>query len=503
MLRSRPLPLALLLVWVPSLALAAPTPPPPSAHANNTADPPAPPSCSLPLLPPSRSPPPAPPAEPPPASLPRLPCVPPHAAILLSLLVTRGRSSNLLLPQECHTPDGAHALSAGPRPSLPPSAPPPPSPSVRRLALPGPHPSTLAPPPTKPPLPPPGRRLAPQGPFAPSAPTHAPAATSRAPAPPCAQPSPVLGLHHPPQPSSALGQLHLPRTSGSTPAPSLPPQRPWARSPGRLSSLRSSARATPSGPTRTAPLLLPGPEPPVGRAASPDYSPLSSPGSSPPLRPTAAAGRARPASRPGCSSDPLDANDWSIDPSPSPALLPHTRLRDGEGDDDPFYDLLDYDDPPRPRRRPLSPSARHDTGAPPSRRQRRRSALESPPADPPFVLPHPLPADHPARWGRFLPPALHTRGGPTLRELIPPHNDLFRPRPGDPPHPQTPADSPSPLLNPFVALPTDFVFHIANLFAALYDDPDPRGHLCLPNYSRAPKLIRHGHMADGGEVEVS
>ncbi|KAL1498991.1 hypothetical protein AB1Y20_013510 [Prymnesium parvum] len=244
---SRPLPLALLLVWVPSLALAAPTPPPPSVHANNTADPPAPPSCSLPLLPPSRSPPPAPPAEPPPASLPRLPCVPPHAAILLSLLVTRGRSSNLLLPQECHTPDGAHALSAGPRPSLPPSAPPPPSPSVRRLALPGPHPSTLAPPPTKPPLPPPGRRLAPQGPFAPSAPTHAPAATSHAPAPPCAQPSPVLGLHHPPQPSSALGQLHLPRTSGSTPAPSLPPQRPWARSPGRLSSLRSSARAPPSG----------------------------------------------------------------------------------------------------------------------------------------------------------------------------------------------------------------------------------------------------------------
>ncbi|KAL1499009.1 hypothetical protein AB1Y20_013526 [Prymnesium parvum] len=222
-----------------------------------------------------------------------------------------------------------------------------------------------------------------------------------------------------------------------------------------------------------APVLLPGPEPPVGRAASPDYSPLSSPGSSPPLRPTAAAGRARPASRPGCSSDPLDANDWSIDPSPSPALLPHTRLRDGEGDDDPFTISLTTTTRPDLAAGP-SPPPRAMTPAPP----RRVANAGDPPLRARLLTP-PSSSRTPSR------PTTRPAGVVSCRRLSTP----------------TPADSPSPLLNPFVALPTDFVFHIANLFAALYDDPDPRGHLCLPNYSRAPKLIRQatrGTAADYG-----
>ncbi|KAL1511244.1 hypothetical protein AB1Y20_006053 [Prymnesium parvum] len=276
-------------------------------------------------------------------------------------------------------------------------------------------------------------------------------------------------------------------------APHQPPTPPPANNttiptspPPRVVSLPLPIRALlPTVAPAPAPSLA-SPPPPTARAphsrvqAAPSPTPLASP-----LPPPACA----PDSR--CSSDPLGHNGWTVDSSPSlAALAPRHQHRGDSDDDDPFYDLLDYDQPPHTRRRPPSPAVQ-DQGAPPSRRQRRRSDLERPPADPPFVLPHPLPADHPARWGGSTPPGLHTRGGPALHSLIPPHNDLFRPPPGDPPHPRPSPDGPSPFLNPFVALPTDFVYHIANLFAALYDDPDPRGHHSLPNYSRKPKLIRH------------
>ncbi|KAL1499035.1 hypothetical protein AB1Y20_013551 [Prymnesium parvum] len=154
------------------------------------------------------------------------------AARVLSLLLTRGRSSTFLLPHECSPSSAARASPSDPPSSSLPSVTP-------RLA-------------------PPAHWRAPLGPLGASAPARASAA------------APLAGPAH---------------------APCLPPQRPWARSPDRLSSLRSSALATPSAlptpPERTPPS---NPRPSADRAAaSPDYSPLSSPGSTPPHRPAAIA----------------------------------------------------------------------------------------------------------------------------------------------------------------------------------------------------------------------
>ncbi|KAL1508498.1 hypothetical protein AB1Y20_004599 [Prymnesium parvum] len=408
-------------------------------------------------------------------------------------------ATNTLPPRA--TPPAVTNHRPPPPPALP-SPPPLPSPPtpLQWSCLPAPHPPSSAtntlPPRATPPAvtnhrPPPPPAL-PSPPPLPSPPTRA---AHRA--PPCpfddACREPPLTRHniwHDPLDSPC----YTPSSSDSPPRASTPrPPSPPRVAPPVLDSRTSPAAPSPDYSPLPSPVSPPHTVLPdalrSARLPSPDYSPLSSPASPPrTAQPTVPRSDPHPDPSaelrdplPGCSTDPPP---WTVDATP--------QFR-GWVDRDHDYTL--FDDPDcrsssrkrrsRNRGPSRSPALHREATSPSRRQQRRRLRQEQPPVDPPIILPFALPLDHPALW----PPAppLPTQG-PPLRDRVPHHNAFFYLHRSDSPPPFPPQQSP--LLNPFLAIPGDFIDHIADLFNHLYCLPDPLGHLSLPNYRREHKAIR-------------
>ncbi|KAL1506996.1 hypothetical protein AB1Y20_007859 [Prymnesium parvum] len=375
------------------------------------------------------------------------------ASTLLSLLLTRGRSINFIEPgrpprasSHAWSPPPPPPLSAPPfgAPSLPP--PPidhPPSPPV------GPHPATL-------------RLLSPPVPRPPAPPASSHASALRLSVPPFGAPSPPPPpIDHPPSPSlpsppapPAPPACPHPTTLqfSSPPAPRPPPQRPWASSPRRLSSLRSSDRGPPNIPHGKRPLS---PTP---------HRPASPPPAGDTRRPRAAS------SAGGTSTSPALPSPAGVGGASAPPAPPQPAdLRRGQ--------------PACAGGAPAPPALPLPADIP------RAQPADTLPTDLPRVTPSPLPLDHPARWPPRSLPTVHLTDGPRLRDLIPPHNSLFHLQFDGIPLHTSAGPAASPLLHPYTALPADFINHVADLFALLYALSDDHGRLVLPNFRRPPAAL--------------